>query len=340
MNDPALEQATNRTEHAILEAEKFKAQLIELPGKDGPSIIEFNNDLPMQLTNMCQPKITNQVISQLGAANNNTQAGNQINHQVGGLAAGSRLSDDDFFHLTCHIDPALKQKIEKGEFVDLDKFLPRDRISALNGSYNDDSRMEWVQRDGSMFLVPARKESRINRFCRWEQAFRLYASIYCDKNPFRAKEIWQYISVIQTASTAYVWENVYGYDIVFRQLMAFNPNRSWAVTYNQMWNLSMREPIVRNRAGNNQTNTNTSRPTSNGKKKSNKSDYCWNFNKSVKCKFGNKCRFIECCNFCDSPTHGIHACHKYKKSQAAASDKKLSANNNPAQSSSTSNNNN
>ena len=59
--------------------------------------------------------------------------------------------------------------------------------------------MEWVQRDGSMFLVPARKESRINSFRRWEQAFRLYASIYCDKNPFRAKEIWQYISVIQTA---------------------------------------------------------------------------------------------------------------------------------------------
>ena len=117
-----------------------------------------------------------------------------------------------------------------------------------------------------MFLVPARKESRINSSRRWEQAFRLYASIYCDKNPFRAKEIWQYISVIQTASTAYVWENVYGYDIVFRQLMAFNPNRSWAVMYNQMWNLSMREPIVCNRAGNNQTYTNTSRPTSNGKK--------------------------------------------------------------------------
>ena len=40
---------------------------------------------------MCQPEITNQVISQLGVANNNTQAGDQINHQVGGLAAGSRL---------------------------------------------------------------------------------------------------------------------------------------------------------------------------------------------------------------------------------------------------------
>ena len=28
--------------------------------------------------------------------------------------------------------------------------------------------------------------------------------------------------------------------------MAFNPHRSWAVTYNQMWNLSMKDPLPRN----------------------------------------------------------------------------------------------
>ena len=27
---------------------------------------------------------------------------------------GARISDDNFFHLTCHIDPALEQKIQKG----------------------------------------------------------------------------------------------------------------------------------------------------------------------------------------------------------------------------------
>ena len=34
-------------------------------------------------------------------------------------------ADDDFFHVTCHIDTALREKIEKGEFVDLEKLLPR-----------------------------------------------------------------------------------------------------------------------------------------------------------------------------------------------------------------------
>ena len=28
--------------------------------------------------------------------------------------------DDEFFHLTCHIESNLKQKIEHGEFVDLE----------------------------------------------------------------------------------------------------------------------------------------------------------------------------------------------------------------------------
>ena len=34
--------------------------------------------------------------------------------------------DDKFFHITCHIDQSLQSKIEKGEFVDLEKLLPRD----------------------------------------------------------------------------------------------------------------------------------------------------------------------------------------------------------------------
>ena len=40
--------------------------------------------------------------------------------------------DDEYFHLTCHIDIALKQKIERGEFVDLEKLLPRTRAQVVS----------------------------------------------------------------------------------------------------------------------------------------------------------------------------------------------------------------
>ena len=152
---------------------------------------------------------------------------------------GTGLTDDDFFHLTCHIDPGLVAKIEKGEFVDLDKLLPKDRKRKV-----DDNRMEWVHSDGGTFLVPAAdRMNKITNFRRWDQAFRIYATIYCGAQPRKAREVWQYISVISTAASTFVWENVYDYDITFRHLMAFNPDRSWAVTYNQMWNLCMKEHL-------------------------------------------------------------------------------------------------
>ena len=226
---------------------------------------------------------------------------------------GCGVSDDDFFHLTCHIEPALIHKIEQGEFIELERLLPKDKFQK-----GDENHLEWIQKDGGTFLVPANnKDNKINSFRKWEQAFRAYATIYCGANPQRSKEIWQYITVINTASSSYLWENVYNYDITFRHLMAFNPQRSWAVTYNQMWNLSMRDPIPksnRNTQFAHYSNGQTGKSSSaNQGQKRNKSDYCWNFNKGVPCKFGNKCKFVEKCKYCDSSAHGVHACPKLQK---------------------------
>ena len=37
------------------------------------------------------------------------------------------ISDDDFFHMICHINSNLKTKIEAGDYVDLEKLLPKDK---------------------------------------------------------------------------------------------------------------------------------------------------------------------------------------------------------------------
>ena len=55
-----------------------------------------------------------------------------------------------------------------------------------------------------------------------------------------------------------------------------------------------------------------------GSTKRKKSDYCWNFNKDVPCRFGKKCRFIERCSYCDSPSHPIIRCSKAKKNGSDA----------------------
>ena len=261
-----LRSAQEHAEHAVIEAEKFRATVSN----------------PGNLSNLDKFMQTEQ-------NEENDQQPNLQNLQIPNI--GSGVSDDDFFHLTCHIEPNLIHKIEKGEFVELEKLLPKEKF----GKNGDDNRLEWVHKDGGTFLVPANRDVKIGSFRKWEQAFCAYATIYCSANPQRSKEIWQYIMVINTAASSYFWENVYNYDITFRHLMAFNPQRSWAVTYNQMWNLSMRDPIPRtgqkgypsyNRGNNfsyqhNKTNSNVN---GNGNQRKAKSDYCWNFNKGVPCK--------------------------------------------------------
>ena len=116
---------------------------------------------------------------------------------------------------------------------------------------------------------------------------------------------------------AYNWDNVYKYDMIFRQLMEFNPARSWAVTYNQMWNPSMTNPIITNQAKRSFQQNFSGSSSSNGgvvnRFNRKKNDCCWSFNKGLKCKFGKKCKFIERCSYHDSPSHGLVSCEKLEK---------------------------
>ena len=149
--------------------------------------------------------------------------------------------DDKFFHLTCHVDQAVKQKIELGQFVDLDCLLPRTKMQIMN----DEQRMHFVNMDGATYWVPVDRENKITGIRWWDQAFRVYAAIYCKANPARSGEIWQYIYIINSAAASYNWENVAYYDFTFRQLMSEKPNRNWGKIYNQLWNLAMCDPLVK-----------------------------------------------------------------------------------------------
>ena len=284
---PGFEEAKQRNDRAIIEAEKFKASIANPPGMYVADKIDCS-----------RPDV------------------------------GSGISDDDFFHLTCHIDETLKSKIENGEFIDLEKLLPKEKVNGVVNRSTDETPMRWVNTAEGTFLVPVKSENRINGFRHWEQAFRSYATIYCGANQSRAKEIWQYISVINTAASSFVWDNVYSYDIVFRQLMEFKPRRSWAITYTQMWNLCMKEhlPVNRNFKSGGDSNfasasTSYSRQSNQGNdygtnaQGMKRSTYCWSFNRGQTCKFGRNCKYVERCKYCDSPSHGIVNCMKLENKE-------------------------
>ena len=141
-------------------------------------------------------------------------------------------NDDDFFHVSCHVDPALKEKIERGDFIDLDKLLPKDKAA---GGYSMSEEHQGVQlftKNGQTFLAPAASEKKISNLKLWDQAFWVYATIYTRANPQRSSEVWQYVHIIHTAAGTYSWSNVSFYDFMFRKLMATKPWHSWVKTYN------------------------------------------------------------------------------------------------------------
>ena len=207
----------------------------------------------------------------------------------------------NIFHLTCHIDIALKQKIERGEFVDLEKLLPRTRAQVVS----DEQKMQFVNREGSSYWIPADWENKISGIRRWDQAFRVYAAIYSKSNPHRSAEIWQYIHMINTAASSYTWKNVCYYDLTFRRLMHERPQRSWVKTYVQLWNLAMCDPLSKgNLSSGKSYGTNNSTPNSH----TNWRDRCcWRFNRGGKCKKWN-CRFDHRCDKCGLWSHGAQNC--------------------------------
>ena len=99
--------------------------------------------------------------------------------------------------------------------------------------------------------------------------------------------------------------------------MEFNPQRSWAVTYTKMWNLCMKQlPVgfqglsIKNQYQTQSYQTQSFKTQPDRRKST---DYCWSFNKGVRCKYGNECRYIERCSYCDSGSHEINSCHKADK---------------------------
>ena len=84
--------------------------------------------------------------------------------------------------------------------------------------------------------------------------------------------------------------------------------RSWANIYLQMWNLTMRDTIVKN------SQFRESFSKKDGKKRNGsgrKPSYCWSYNRGEKCKFDLNNRLVKHCSYCDGG-HSQIECPKLK----------------------------
>ena len=147
----------------------------------------------------------------------------------------------------------------------------------------------------------------INGYITWEQAFRIFADVYTNRYPARSSELIQYDHIIHTASTNFVWENVYQYDVEFRMHMSRNPLRNWGIILQQAYTMCMKDrhnaaSFYGQALGNQGRNGESS---SSGKSKK----LCYSFNKG-KCTYGSKCKLEHRCGMCSRFGHGAHNCRK------------------------------
>ena len=218
-------------------------------------------------------------------------------------------TDDEFLHLTCHVEQNLVDKVEAKNFVELDPFVPK--LDGLAG-YREVNKLDIIHKGGETYWAPhVDKKQKITNIHMWDQAFRVYMAIYTRRYPMEAAEMAQYVHTIHHAANKYTWENVAYYDFIFRKNMAKNPTRSWGKTFGHMWNIALTDPIKPN------TSNHFQRNQTNGGGGSFKKP-CWKFNKGS-CSYGINCRFQHRCTQCGGTSHGANSC--FRKNNANRNEK-------------------
>ena len=74
--------------------------------------------------------------------------------------------DESYIVVGSHLDCLMVERIERGEYVDFGKLVPKDRILI-----EDDQRLEMIIRGGKTYYVPVADVTSINNFPCSEQAF-------------------------------------------------------------------------------------------------------------------------------------------------------------------------
>ena len=277
----------------ILEAEKYREQIEKPKGR------------------VIQNDIITQLVDQMGA----TKVDQPVQMEFPGNPV---LDDNQFMHITCHVDDKDAELARRGQYLDFDKLLAK-----YNRSFNQEEvqRIEVLNKDGQAFFLPREeKQTKITNVHLWEKAFRIYMALYAKEHPRKVPEMIQYMSTIQLAASKYTWDNVAYYDNVFRHWMAKNPNRSWGKTFTEMWNITLCDhlSVARLQSG-------SQYGGKVNQKKDNKG-VCWRFNKGI-CN-SPVCCFAHRCTYCGGTSHGAHVCFKKNRKSSTSGSGNNGNNNN------------
>ena len=105
--------AKTHAEDLLIQAEQYRAAVQKPKGT-----LNYNHPQSNQILPFVQEQME---VGQQVNLINNPQGDNRIS------SVGMVSEDDEFFHLMCHVDASLTQKIQQGEFIELEKLFPQGR---------------------------------------------------------------------------------------------------------------------------------------------------------------------------------------------------------------------
>lgn len=276
----AERESKERADKILLEAELNRAELLK-PGNDSKLISE-------------QELIAEKLGELLGV---------NLKHLV---------YDAQHKSLGSHVDAAMRSRILRGEYVELEKLLPKH----LKGNSQNQKRMHLVNTEGRALWAPENEGPEINSYRKWEQAFEVYASIYITGFPKRAGELYDYKYVIRDAADNFIWENVAGYDEEFRRHLGSHPSRGWTPKLSDEWTKHMKTQLHKHGEKGGAASTSGGHSSfanqnvnNNGGAGQKAREICRRYNKG-RCTFGKACKFLHRCSICNKYGHGASICRR------------------------------
>ncbi|VDI60981.1 Hypothetical predicted protein [Mytilus galloprovincialis] len=159
--------------------------------------------------------------------------GNDVNLMFMQTPSFSPSLDDD---ITLHVNQNLRQKIHKGEYVDL--------ALLLRNSVIDHDKQNVTFEQGQLVINPVSPKTKITNIETWSDAFLFFMSIYCSVHPHKFQELVKYMSSVRKGAKRHGGIGWKYYDEQYRLKKAREPSGSWGKLDSEYWMWYMQSASV------------------------------------------------------------------------------------------------
>lgn len=129
--------------------------------------------------------------------------------------------------MSLHVSQTMKEKVWKGEYIDLATLLPKKTVS------HDNQNQTIKVINGELVIKPKEPSLKIDTIETWTDAFFIFMNIFLCKHPEAAQDMLHYMnSVRQGARRTLDYKK---YDEQYRLRKMRNPSSSWASVDGELW---------------------------------------------------------------------------------------------------------